>query len=154
MRLGPGVAAPLRRAEIERLKELATAAGFKSVAIYAAEKLRELVLGAGRHGGPGEPVTGFDSPHETANGIQGAVAVDAPSRNGRHEAAIPPPASSPHSPARRSWAQLAETERVDLAKAWVVKVPLPPAFKEYTREQKVEWMDGNWPLEPKEDIEW
>lgn len=169
MRLANGIAAPLKAAEVERLEELAAAAGFKSVAIFAAEKLRELVLGGG-HGGSGELGTASASAHEILTTQSGAVvASSAPeATQPASEVHSPLPAWDPtngaggsegSTPEVRQWKDLEEAEKLRLAQIWMVKVPLPPAFREYSPKQKAEWVNLNWPLdktpgEEQQEAEW
>ena len=54
-------------------------------------------------------------------------------------------------PSPRSWRDLSEADRVEKAREWMVKVPMPAGFKSWEAEAKVAWLDLNWPLEPKEE---
>jgi|SRR5579864_1428088 len=52
----------------------------------------------------------------------------------------------------RSWKDLSQEERLRLGQEWARKVPLPPAFKEYSPESKIAWLDRMWTLEPVPEV--
>lgn len=105
VRLGAGIAAPLRTVEVLRLEKMAHEDGYKQVSAWLAEIIRAAVLNP--------------SP---------AVLNPQPSR-------------------ARSWADVTDlAERQRLGAEWIKTVPMPAGFKEMSKEEKLAWLNRNWPL--------
>lgn len=56
----------------------------------------------------------------------------------------------------KSWLHLDAEERKRMSGEWLQRGPRPPAgFAGWTPEEKVSWLDANWPLaEPEKQEEW
>ena len=150
VRIGNGLAAPLRRQEVRQLEIIAARQGYRNVAIWCACKLREILEQASepRHGARGDRGSNARERSETATVLapgREAAAERSPLLSWRDGS---PPTVADGLPEKRSWLTLEPEERIRLAAEWREKVPYPAEFAGYARQEKLAWIERNWPLAP------